>query len=387
MPRRIEDICAESAANIPLETSPHSPPLYLSSVYECSDPAQANALLGGEIPGFVYSRDGHPNAVMLAEKCREMHGSEKCAIAGSGMAAISVAMLAWLQQGDHIIVSNQLYGASLHLLTSEAARLGIASTVVDTCDPAATKAAFTPQTKLVVVETITNPVLRVSDIAVLSEITHEHDSKLLVDNSFASPVVCQPINWGADLVMESLTKIINGHSDVVLGALCGYEKDWDRVPLVLSKWGLASSPMDCWLTLRGMSTLALRAKAASINALAAAEMLTTQAGVKQVHYPGLQDHPDHALAARQFADGFGSMVTFTLSGGLPAAEKFIAAGKIPFCPSLGELNTTLSHPASTSHRGLTPEARAKLGIEEGTIRLSVGTESTETVLEKLRDSL
>ena len=387
MTRRIEDLCAESVPHLPLETIPHSPPLYLSSVYQCEDPAQANALLGGEQTGFVYSRDGHPNAVMLAEKCQAMHGAERAAVCASGMGALSVALLAWLEQGDHIVVSNQLYGASLQLLTSEAARLGIQSTVVDTSDLTATKSAFTPTTKMLVVETITNPLLRVSDVAALSELAHSQQAKLLVDNSFASPVVCQPLEFGADIVMESLTKIMNGHSDVVLGLLCGKEKDWARVPLVLSKWGLASSPMDCWLALRGLSTLALRGKAAASNALAAAQMLTSQTSVKTVHYPGLKTHPDHALAVRQFGDCFGSMVTFTLAGGLSAAEKFIAAGQIPFCPSLGELNTTLSHPASTSHRGLTPAARSELGIEDGTIRLSVGTESTETVLKKLQASL
>lgn len=387
MPRRIEDICASEAPALPLGTTPHAPPLYLSSVFRCEDPAQADALLAGKEAGFVYSRDGHPNAVMLAEKCQELHSAERAAIAATGMGALSAAVLAFLQQGDHVVVSNQLYGASLQLLTAEVGRLGIASTVVDTCDLAATRAAFTPKTKLVVVETITNPLLRVSDIAALAELSHEHGAKLLVDNSFASPTVCRPLELGADLVLESLTKIMNGHSDVVLGMLAGKAKDWDRVGWVLSKWGLASSPMDCWLALRGISTLALRAKAAGSNAQEAAEFLTKQKGVKVVHYPGLKAHPDHELAARQFGGSFGSMVTFTLVGGLSAAEKFIKAGRISFCPSLGELTTTLSHPSSTSHRGLTPAARAGLGIEDGTIRLSVGIESPAAVLEMLETSL
>jgi cystathionine beta-lyase/cystathionine gamma-synthase len=200
-------------------------------------------------------------------------------------------------------------------------------------------------------------------------------------------VVCRPLELGADLVLESLTKIMNGHSDVVLGLLAGHTKDWDRVGLVLSKWGLASSPMDCWLALRGISTLALRAKAAGTNAQQAAEFLRKQPGVQAVRYPGLEEHTDRALAERQFGESFGSIVTFTLAGGLPAAEKFISAGQIPFCPSLGELTTTLSHPASTSHRGLSSAARAALGIDGGTIRLSVGIESPAAILEMLSASL
>jgi cystathionine beta-lyase/cystathionine gamma-synthase len=273
-------------------------------------------------------------------------------------------------------------------LTSETARLGINSTTVDTCDLPATAAAMTDRTRLVVVETITNPLLRVSDIGALAEICQPHKARLLVDNSFASPIVCRPKELGADLVMESLTKIINGHSDTVLGLLCGSEAAWGRVPKVLSRWGLASSPMDCWLSLRGLATLALRARQASENALAAARFLAGQKQVERVYYPGLESHPDHALARRQF-DGqfFGSIVSFTLTGGRAAAEQFIAAGQIPFCPSLGEVSTTLSHPQSTSHRGLSETDRQELGITGGTIRLSLGIESTARISEQLSESL
>ena len=382
-----EDLCPQSPDLPEQTTKPHAAPLWLSSVYQCESPDQADGLLGGELPGYVYSRDGHPNADMLARRCRELHGTECAAITSSGMAALAVALLSQLEQGEHVVVSSQLYGASLELLTSESARLGIGSSVVDTCDLKSTSAAMTNQTRLVVVETITNPLLRVSDVAGLAEICQSHQAQLLVDNSFASPAICRPKELGADLVMESLTKIMNGHSDSVLGLLCGNESSWGRVPKVLSRWGLASSPMDCWLSLRGMATLALRARQASENALSVAEFLSAQKRVEAVFYPGLKSHPDHQLARRQFGDQFGSIVSFTLGGGRAAAERFIAAGKIPFCPSLGEVSTTLSHPQSTSHRGMSEAERKKLGIAAGTIRLSVGIESAGQIVERLEASL
>ena len=383
-----DDICPRLDFLPAQPTRPASPPIFAASVYRCDSPEHAEKLLAGEMPGYVYSRDGHPNAELLAEKCRELHGAARAAVCGSGMSALAVAALAQLATGDHLLVSDQLYGRSSQLLTSELGRLGITGTLVDTCDLTATKAAFTPSTRLVVVETITNPLLRVSHLAALAELSHTKGARLLVDNTFASPVLCRPMELGADLVVESLTKIMSGHSDVLLGLLCGRDDCWSRVPLVLSAWGLSSSPFDCWLAARGLGTLALRIERAAANALAAAGFLSTQGNVSLVHYPGLPAHPDHELAQRQLSGRFGHVVTFNLTGGRPAAERFIAsARRIPFCPSLGDLSTTLSHPASTSHRALSPESREALGISEGTIRLSVGIESAEAVIEALKEGL
>jgi len=383
----LQDRCPEPVHQTMPATEPHIPPIYLASVYRCHSPQQAEALLTGAEEGYVYARDGHPNAAMLAERCRELHGAERAAIAATGMGAIALVLLSQLEQGEHIVVSKHLYGASFELLTREAARFGIESTAVDTCDVAATRAAMQPNTRLLAVETITNPLLRVSDLPALAEIARAHDALLLADNSFASPAVCRPLEHGADLVMESLTKIINGHSDIVLGLVCGAESKWQRVPLVLSRWGLSSSAMDCYLALRGLGTLALRARQACENALAAAEFLEGHPQVESVLYPGLASHADHELARRQFAGQFGWMVSFTLQGGRAAAERFIAAGRIPFCPSLGELSTTLSHPQSTSHRQLSQSEQQQLGITGGMIRLSVGIESREAVLGMLEESL
>ncbi len=383
-----DDLCPRPVRLPPQPTQPHVPPIYLSSVYECHDPEQADALLAGTLPGYVYGRNGHPNADLLADKCQQLHGAERAAIASSGMAALALAVITQLEQGDHVVVSNQLYGRSLSLLTSEIARFGVASTLVDTCDLAATAAAFTSKTRLLVVETITNPLLRVSDIEVLAQVAHRKGAQLLVDNTFAGPAIFRPIELGADLVLESLTKSMNGHSDVVLGLLCGSAAAWDRVPTVLSGWGLASSPLDCWLALRGLGTLALRIERASSNAMEVAKFLQSQRAVEAAYYPGLQSHPDHELACRQFGQRFGSVVSFTLAGGIAAAEAFIhSARDIPFCPSLGELSTTLTHPESTSHRGMTAAAREALGIGGGTIRLSIGIESAPSIVAALAQGL
>jgi len=379
-----DDLCPRPERLRAGPTEPLSPPIYLSSVYRCEGPEQAGAILSGETQGYAYSRDGQPNADLLAEKCRSLHAAEAAAVTSSGMAALALAILSQLQSGDHLIASSHLYGRSLSLLNSEAQRFGILCSVVDTFDLDATARAFNPRTRMVVVETITNPLLRVSDLTALVELSHRHGARLLVDNTLAGPIVCRPMELGADFVLESLTKSMNGHSDVVLGLLCGRSQLWQRVPAVLSTWGLASAPFDCWLALRGLGTLALRMERATAGALDAARFLARaqQAGspIAAVHYPGLENHPDHALSRRQLGGRFGSLVTFTLTGELDAAKAFISAARqIPFCPSLGELSTTLSHPQSTSHRGLAEEQRRALGIFGGTIRLSLGVESREFI--------
>ncbi|HVU87396.1 MAG TPA: aminotransferase class I/II-fold pyridoxal phosphate-dependent enzyme, partial [Pirellulales bacterium] len=383
-----EDICPRPESLPPQPTQPLVAPLYTAAVYRCESIEQADALLSGHLAGYAYLRDGHPNADLLSEKCRALHGAERAVICSSGMAALAVAALSQLAAGDHVVLSNQLYGRSLVLFTTECARLGIKSTVVDVCDLNAVRASLAAETKLIVAETIANPLLRVPDITALATLARSAGARLLVDNTFASPAVCRPLDHGADLVMESLTKIMSGHSDVCLGLLCGHEKHWTRVPAALSTFGFTASPFDCWMAGRGLGTMALRVDRASANALAAAHFLAGQSQVAAVYYPGLAAHPDHALAVRQFLGGFGSMVSFTLADGRAAADRFIQAARaIPFAPSLGDLSTTLSHPEVTSHRGMTPEARAALGITGGTIRLSLGIESTEAVLAALAEGL
>ena len=250
-----DDLCPRPERLPPPATEPHAPPIYLASVYECRDPQQIDALVAGREGGYIYARDGHPNADMLAEKCRQLHGAERAAIANSGMAALALVLLSQLEPGDHVVVSNQLYGRTLGLFGGEAARLGIHNTLVDPCDLSAVAAAITPRSKLLLVETISNPLLRVADLAVLAELAEARELTFVVDNTMAGPAICRPRDFGADLVMESITKTMNGHSDVMLGMLCGAADRWQRVPAVLTTWGLASQPFNCWLALRGLATL------------------------------------------------------------------------------------------------------------------------------------
>ncbi len=368
-------------------TVPHNMPLYLAAVWQCESTSQADSLLAGETEGYVYQRDRHPNADLFVEACKALHQADQAAITASGMAAIALAVLSQLETGDHVLVSNQLYGRTTLLLTSELTRLGIGHTLIDPSDLQGVSEAMTAETKMVVVETIANPLLRVVDIQGLAEIAHQHQAVLLVDNTFATPAICKPLTLGADLVMESVSKFMNGHGDVMLGMLAGKEEHWGRVETVNAAWGFASSPLECWLACRGVSTLTLRMRQASATALAAARFLEDRDDIESVQYPGLQTHKDHQLASQQFSNGFGHMVTFQLSGGREAADRMIASGEIPFCPSLGDVTTTLSHPASTSHRGLSAEQRLTLGITDGTIRLSVGVDESDEVLDSLEQAL
>lgn len=383
-----DDICPRPNETLPMPTRPHAAPIFPTSVWACSDPAQAGSMLGGTLPGYVYQRDGHPNADQLVSKCCELHRAEQAVITSSGMSALSAAVLSQLQTGDHVLLSRHLYGKSLYLIGTECARLGITSSLVDTCDLRAVADALQPATRMIVVETIANPRLQVADIGSLSDIAARNRAHLLVDNTFATPILCRPLTLGADLVLESITKMMNGHSDVILGMLAGFEHNWSRVPGVVSAWGLASAPFECWLASRGLATLAVRMERACATALKVAEYLAGRRDVVRVDYPGLSSHPDHALATRLLGGRFGSIVTFHLPGGTAAAARFMrAAPSIPFCPSLGEVSTTLSHPESTSHRGLTVEQRTALGIDGGTIRLSVGIESADYVLDALHEGL
>jgi cystathionine beta-lyase/cystathionine gamma-synthase len=246
---------------------------------------------------------------------------------------------------------------------------------------------MTDNTRLVVVETISNPMLRIADIKALAELAHARNAQLLVDNTFATPMVCQPIELGADLVLESVSKFMNGHGDIMLGMLAGNHDNWERVESVNSTWGLASSPLECWLACRGVATLALRISRACESALSVAEYLNEHVAVERVVYPGLESHDDFQLAQRQFIQGSGHVVTFQMTGGRAAADQVVASPALAFCPSLGDVTTTVSHPLSTSHRGLSLEQQQQLGVNGATIRLSVGIEESDSILERLQIAL
>src|SRR5262245_29589381 len=332
-------------------SSPLVPPLYQSSVYCLEDLDALDAVMSGEEAGFIYARDGHPNAQRLAERLAQLEAGGWAVMGGSGMASISAAVLSLVQQGERIVASNRLYGRTTQLFGQELTRFGVRATLVDCTDLAAVEAALKadPAPRLLFVETLSNPLLSLADIPVLARLAHERECRLIVDNTFASPVLCRPLEMGADLVMESLTKMIGGHSDITLGVLAGREDDADlrqQVLQVTSIWGLSSPPFDCWLAERSLDTLPLRMKAASANAAALADWLALQSAVKQVVYPGRPEHPDHGKARALLAQAtpgelhFGHMLCFELHGGRDAVNRFLRTSGIPFSPSLGNTTTT-----------------------------------------------
>jgi cystathionine beta-lyase/cystathionine gamma-synthase len=356
-------------------TAPLVPPLYQSSVYTLPDLDALDRIVAGEEQGFIYARDGHPNSRQLANALIALEKADWAMICSSGMAAISAPILALVKPGDRIVASHRLYGRTTQLFSQELTRFGVATTFIDTGDLDQVRQALAPPAQLLFVETMSNPMLRVADTAALAKLAHERNCLLMVDNTFATPVLQRPLEAGADLVMESLTKMIAGHSDVTLGVVCGRGDLLAQVSQVVSIWGFAANPFDCWLALRGLETLSLRMQAACANAAALATWLVDQPGVARVVYPGLSDHPDHALATRLFATAPGNMLCFELAGGRDAVNRFLHhAPGIPFSPSLGHTRTTCSHPAATSHRYVSAADRKKQGITDGLIRLSVGVE-------------
>ncbi len=371
------------------QSTPLVPPLYQSAVYTLPDLDALDRIMNAEAPGFIYARDGHPNARRLAEDVAALEKAAWGVVCGSGMAAISALLLSLVQHGDRIVASNRLYGRTAQLFAQEFARFGVTTTFLDSNDLDAVRAALEQPAKVLFVETMSNPLVRVVDVEALAAQAHEASCLLVVDNTFATPVLCRPLELGADLVMESLTKMIGGHSDVTLGAVAGRDDGLlPQVNQVVSIWGLAANPFDCWLAERGLATLPLRMRAASANAEALAGWLAEQSGVTRVVYPGRADHPDHALARRVLDGGFGHMLCFELQGGRDAVNRFMRrATGIPFSPSLGNTTTTCSHPGTTSHRYVSPAEKRRQGISDGLIRLSVGVEELRHIQEELARGL
>ncbi len=371
------------------ETAPLVPPIYQSSVYTIPDLDALDAIMNDGEPGFIYARDAHPNARRLGHLLAGAESAAWGVITGSGMAAISAIVLATVQKGQRILASNRLYGRTVQLFTQELDRFGVISDYVDANDLAAVEASLAKKPRLLFVETMSNPLVRVVDIAALADLAHRHGCLLVVDNTFATPVLTRPVELGADFVMESLTKMIAGHSDITLGYVGG--NDPDMLPAIntaVSIWGLASNPFDCWLAERGLATLDLRMRAACKNAEQLADWLAEQPGVVRVWYPSRDDHPDRAIAERVLDGGFGHMLCFELEGGRDSVNRFMhAAPGIPFSPSLGHSATTLSHPATTSHRYTSPAERKRQGITDGLIRLSVGVEELAEIQAEMAKGL
>jgi cystathionine beta-lyase/cystathionine gamma-synthase len=380
--------CARGAEAPPSRTAPLAAPLQLSAVYRVADLGQIDALYRGEEPGFIYARDGHPNAAQLAATVAALEGAEAGLVCASGMAAEAAVFLAGLGQGDAVAVSGGLYGKTVALVGRELARFGVGHQTFDATRPETLREALTPGTEIVFAETLSNPLLRLADIEGLAGVIRDagSDARLVIDHTFA-PLLCRPLALGAVAVTHSLTKLIGGHSDLTLGLVAGPRALIDRAASVASAFGLTGNPFESWLALRGAATLGLRSARACGNALALAERLAGHPRVKAVHYPGLPSHLDHARAARVLRGGFGTIVTIDLGGREQADALIRALRHVPFAPSLGDVATTLSHPATTSHRGQTPEQWERQGITPGLVRLSVGIEGIEDLWDDFRQAL
>ncbi len=375
---------------------PISEPIQLAGVWEMDSIDQADSILGGRAAGFVYRRDGHPNAASLEGALRRMHRADHCIVTAQGMSAISAACLAILKPGDKVLLGQPLYGKTSYLVKKELSRWGVESEDVDVCDLDSWNRTLSPTVRMVVLETITNPRLSVPDLQSIITLVKSVSKEIviMVDNTFATPVLCQPIPLGADLVMESLSKFVCGHGDVMLGMLAGTEAVWDRIRPVVSAFGLASSPLDCWLTTRGLATLPVRMKHASQLAMQLASKLEYHAALEMVDYPGLKSSTSHLTATRLLKGCYGNMVTIHLkkmpSRDLSAqAQLFMerVSHAVPFCPSLGDAKTTLSHPASTSHRSYADAELASIGVHAGTLRFSCGLEEPDEIVPAIEAAL
>ncbi len=355
---------------------PVGTPIQPSVVYASPDPDTLDAQYGGTMPGYTYAREGHPNADVLAQKIDGLEGAQGGLVTGSGMAAVTAALMGVLKAGDHVLGGDQLYGRSLRLLTQDLPRFGISASMADPTDPAAFEAAIRPETKMILLEVVSNPTLRVADLPAIAAMAKARGILLAVDNTFTTPRGLRPFEHGADIVIHSVTKILAGHSDATLGYVAAKDTAVRKAIYDFAvTTGMTPSPFDCWLAERGLYSFELRYDRSESNAEALAAFIAMQPGVKRVLYPTRSDHPDHNRAIALLGARGGHMVSFELEGGRAAANALTrAAPDIAFAPTLGDIGTTLSHPASSSHRALTPEARAALGISEGFFRISVGIE-------------
>jgi cystathionine beta-lyase/cystathionine gamma-synthase len=382
---RSETTCVRPPEPPESVSRPLTSPLQLSSVYTFESLDQVEAVYQGQ-PGFVYGRDGHPNAVELATKIAALEGAQAACVCASGMAAEAAVLLVHLDAGDHLALSEGLYGRTVALATKELSRFSITSGFFDASRADTLKQVLEPRTRIVFVETLSNPLVRLADIEAIAETTAAAGAKLVVDHTLA-PLLCRPLELGAHAVVHSGTKLIGGHSDLLLGLLAGPGELIARCSTLIANFGLNGNPFESWLALRGLATLGVRSQRACANALALAERLAGHPRVRAVHYPGLASHPDHARAARLLRGGFGAIATIDL-GGRAQADTFIRALRhIPFAPSFGDASTTLSHPTSTSHRGQTPELWVRQGITAGLVRLSIGLEDPLDLWDDLHQAL
>jgi cystathionine beta-lyase/cystathionine gamma-synthase len=358
--------------------SPVAPPLVQSATF-------VNPV-GSDEP-ILYAGEGNtPTQVAVGKKYAALEGAEDAIFVASGMAATALAHIAVLRPGDHLLASRWIYGGTKRFFDEELSRLGIAVTYASPDEHRLWRKSVRKETRALFVETPTNPLIRVVDLEPIAKVSREYGLALLVDGTFASPINFRPLEHGADVVITSATKYLNGHSDVVAGVVAGSASFIEEVTRLMRLWGQAIDPFAAWLVDRGMRTLAVRIERHNANGLAVARWAATQKWIAKVHYPGLETHPDHAAAARSL-DGFGGMVGLELAGGVPAAERFLSRLRlVVHAPSLAGVESLISEPRLTSHTHLSSDERAALGFPDGFVRLSCGIEDPDDIIGDLEQA-
>ncbi|WP_028239350.1 O-succinylhomoserine sulfhydrylase [Stutzerimonas azotifigens] len=355
----------------------HGEPLFFTSSYVFRTAADAAARFAGEVPGNVYSRYTNPTVRTFEQRIAALEGAEQAVATASGMSAILATVMSLCGAGDHVLVSRSVFGATVSLFEKYLKRFGVQVDYVPLADLDAWAAAFKPNTRLLFVESPSNPLAELVDIRALADLAHAKDAWLMVDNCFCTPVLQQPLALGADIVIHSATKYIDGQGRCLGGVVAGRSEQMKEVVGFLRTAGPTLSPFNAWVFLKGLETLRLRMQAHCASAQALAEWLETQPGIERVHYAGLASHPQHELARRQ-QKGFGAVLSFEVAGGKDAAWRFIDATRlISITANLGDTKTTITHPATTTHGRLSPEERANAGIRDSLIRVAVGLEEVE----------
>ena len=370
---------AVRAGSVRSQFNEHSEAMFLTSSFVFGSAAEAAARFKGEQPGPIYARFTNPTVQMMEARLAALEGAERCVAFASGMAAILATVMGLMKAGEHVVASRSIFGSTVQLFSNILGRFGVETTYVSPTDPAEWRAALKPNTRLFFVESPSNPLTEVSDIRALAAIAHEAGAWLAVDNCFCSPALQKPLELGADIVIHSATKYLDGQGRVLGGAVLGSQALMEGVYTFLRTAGPTLSAFNAWVILKGMETLSLRMDAHSRNALALAQWLETQPAVARVLYPGLPSHPQHALAMTQQKTG-GGIVAFELKGGKDAAWKLIDATKmLSITANLGDTKSTITHPATTTHGRLSPEQRAAAGISDGLVRIAVGLESVADI--------
>jgi cystathionine beta-lyase/cystathionine gamma-synthase len=382
-----ETICARGGWYRDFATRPSAPAIFQTTAFDMHGLEQLDAVASGQEAGYIYTRDGNPNHDAFAADVARLEGAATGTVCASGMGAMTAVLLAHVKSGDHVVAARVLYGRTAQMLNHLERSFGVEVTFVDANHPEEFRRAQTEGTKLAIVESISNPLMEVADLPAI--VAACGSVPLLVDSTFATPCLLKPLAMGARLVFHSASKYLNGHGDVMLGVVAGPADVIRRVRGLAALYGLNSNPFECWLASRGLRTLPLRIEQASTTALSLARFLQTQPAIARVYYPGLEDHPSHAVAARMLHGGFGGMLAFDLLGGRPAVTRFFSAlaETIPFSPTLADARSTLSYPAGTSHKFMPAEEREAYGIGEGLVRLSVGLEPADELQRELADAL